>query len=82
MPDTEWYQQSLVQADVVQVTTRVGLIPSVNHAQVLVECSDPQTGVLVAQWSVQHVPMSEYAVLMDRAHVKALQFADDATSPF
>lgn len=79
---TEWYQQSLTPPEVMELHLRIGLIPSAQHAQALVELSDPVTKILTAQWSSPHVHSDNWQQLLEAALAKATQFLADNLEPF
>lgn len=79
---SEWYQQALTSPAVLEVNIRVGLIPSQDHLQVLVEMSDPTTSVLLAQWSRPHSTMRDAERAIDDAMAKAIRWIEDACDPF
>lgn len=78
----EWFQQALTPPEVIEVNVRLGVIPTTDHAQVLVEVSDPVAKVLIAQWSVPHERWSSWPHMLDSALAKAQQLAGDALEPF
>lgn len=82
MPTSEWYQQALTPATVLEVNVRVGIIPSQDHVQVLAEMKDPTTGVLVAQWSMAHTTMWELPHALDRAREKIDGWLAAGVEPF
>lgn len=79
---TEWYQQALTPPDVVQCKILIGLVPSGQHAQAMVELSDPVTGVLTGQWSSPHVHSDNWPELLVTAMEKARQYIADHVEPF
>lgn len=79
---TTWYQQALTPAEVLELNIRIGVIPSQDHVQVLVELKEPTTGVLVGQWSRPHATLREQADVIDWALVKARAALADHTEPF
>lgn len=79
---TEWYQQSLTPPEVVECKILIGLIPSSQHAQAMVELSDPTTKILTAQWSSPHVHSDNWMELVETATRKAVQFLADNVEPF
>lgn len=78
----DWYQQALTPPDVIECRVLIGLVPSSQHAQAMVELSDPVTGVLVAQWSSPHVHSDNWQQLLDAASEKARQYIADTHDPF
>lgn len=78
----EWYQQTLTSPEVLEVNIRVGVIPSVDHVQVLAEMKDPRTGVLLAQWSSPHGTMHGLSRLLDNARGRVDAWLADAVEPF
>lgn len=42
----------------VEITLKVGLIPTEDHGQLMIECVDAPTGTLLALLSTPHFPLS------------------------
>lgn len=82
MDQKDWYQQALTPPEVLELRIRLGVIPSTDHVQCLVELLDPVTSVLVAQASVPHAKMGAWAELLDWARLKGIQWLDEAVEPF
>jgi hypothetical protein len=78
----QWYQEALVPPEVVEVRIRLGVIPTTDHAQVLVEVLNPVTGVLIAQWSAPHQRLREWPSLLELATHKADELLGAAVEPF
>ena len=78
----EWYQQALTPPQVLECNIRVGIIPTEDHAQALVELKDPTTGVLIAQWANPHVGLRDLDRLISQATAKAHSMTDYAVEPF
>lgn len=79
---TEWYQQSLTPPEVMECKILIGLVPSSQHAQAMVELCDPVTKILTAQWSSPHVHSDNWQQLLEAATAKATQFLADSLEPF
>lgn len=79
---TGWYQQQLTPPDVLELNVRIGVIPSQDHIQVLVELKDPVTGVLLGQWSRPHGALREQGAFVEWALDKAREALADQTEPF
>jgi hypothetical protein len=79
---SDWYQQALTPPDVVELRIRLGLIPTQEHAQGLVELLDPVTGILIAQYSVPHRPMANWPSLLEELYLKAGRLLADSQEPF
>ncbi len=79
---SDWYQQALTPAEVLELNIRIGVIPSQDHLQVLVELKDPRTGILIGQWSRPHIAMREQGDAIEWALVKARAALADHTEPF
>lgn len=79
---TDWYQQTLTPPEVIECKILIGLVPSSQHAQAMVELSDPVTKVLTAQWSSPHVHSDNWLDLIQAAVAKATQYIADAHEPF
>lgn len=79
---TEWYQQSLLQVDVVELRIRLGIIPERHHAQALVELVDPTTGVQIAQWSRPSADAATWYHLLEEAVAKAHEQLAATIDPF
>lgn len=77
-----WYQQALTPPEVIECNVRIGVIPTEDHVQVLVELKDPTTGVLVGQWSRPHAPLRELLDAVEWAAVKARAALTDHCEPF
>lgn len=78
----DWYQQVLTPPDVIECRIRVGIVPSQDHVQYLVELYEPTTGVLIAQWSAPHGSMHALPAGLERCRAKAAEMIDGATEPF
>jgi len=53
--------------EAVEITIRVGLVPSSDHVQVQIEATDPETGELLAMRSVPHRPRRSLGPELARA---------------
>lgn len=82
MARTDWYQQSLLTVEVVELRIRLGIIPERDHAQVLVELVEPTTGAQIAQWSRPHGSASLWYEMLDQAVQKAHEQLGAAIDPF
>lgn len=78
----QWYQQMLTPPDVLEVNIRVGVIPSADHVQVLVELKDPTTGILVGQWSKPHGRLTVLRERVEWAMWKAINAVEETVPPF
>lgn len=78
----DWYQQVLTPPVVVEVNVRIGVIPSEDHAQALVEVKDPTTGVLLGQWSAPHSRLRDMQTLVDWMCAKTLGALEEFCEPF
>lgn len=79
---TDWYQQSLLQVEVIELRIRLGIIPERHHAQALVELVDPSSGVQIAQWSRPSADAATWYSLLDEAVQKAHEQLGAAIDPF
>lgn len=79
---SDWYQQALTPAEVLEMNIRVGSIPSQDHVQALVELKDPTTGVMLGQWSRPHATMRDLPDLLAWALRVAQQALEDRAEPF
>lgn len=79
---TDWYQQSLTPPEVVELRIRVGVILETDHAQALAEVYDPLSNVLVAQWSMPHMPASRWMDALALAVEKGTEQLGEALEPF
>lgn len=77
-----WYQQALTPPEVFELNIRIGVIPSQDHVQALVELKDPMTGVLIGQWSWPHTTLRRQADAIDWAAEKARAALADQSEPF
>lgn len=82
MTDSTWYQQAMVSPEVLEVNIRIGVIPTQDHAQVLVEMKDPTTGVLLGQWSRHHVTMHGLTAALVDAMAQANGWLEASVEPF
>lgn len=82
MATSDWYQQVLTPPEVVELRIRLGLIPSTDHCQVLVELFDPVSGVQQAQASIPHERIAQWPHLLDWARGKADEWVAEAVEPF
>lgn len=81
-PASDWYQQSLIPPEVVEVRIRLGLVPETDHTQAMVEMFDPMTGAVLAQWSAPHGPLAHWYRLLDEAVRKTQEFIGSVVQPF
>lgn len=79
---TDWYQTSLLQVEVVELRIRLGIIPERAHAQALVELVDPVSGVQIAQWSRPSADAATWYELLEEAVQKAHEQLGAAIDPF
>lgn len=79
---TEWYQQALTPPEVIQVTLRIGIIPDVDHAQVMVEAVNPVTSVQIAAWSSPHGSAANWQDMLEEAVTKAREYLGVSIEPF
>lgn len=79
---SDWYQQQLTPTEVYELNIRLGIIPSTDHAQALVEVKDPMTNILIAQWSGPHTKWDAWPALLDRAAAKAYENLGLLLDPF
>lgn len=79
---TEWYQQSLLQVEVVELRIRLGIIPDRDHAQALVELVNPVDGVQIAQWSRPSADSARWYELLEEAVQKAHEQLARTIDPF
>lgn len=79
---TDWYQTSLLQVEVVELRIRLGIIPERHHAQALVELVDPVSGVQIAQWSRPSADAATWYELLEEAVQKAHEQLGAAIDPF
>lgn len=79
---TDWYQQQLTPPDVVECNVRLGVIPSTDHAQGLVELKDPVSGILIAQYAAPHVALGQWPHLLDLLFEKAAELLAATLEPF
>lgn len=77
-----WYQQQLTPPEVVEVHIRLGLIPTTDHCQVLVEIKDPVTGILSGQASIPGGHIADHRHQLDWAVSKAVDWIQDSVEPF
>jgi hypothetical protein len=80
--DNDWYQQMLTPPDVIEVRIRIGVIPSADHVQAQVELVDPQTSILVGQWSKPHGRMTNLRTSIAWAAAKAIEAVEETIPPF
>lgn len=79
---SDWYQQQLTPSEVYEVNIRLGIIPSTDHAQILVEMKDSMTGILIGQWSIQHAKHDTWRALLERATGRAVSMIEQSIAPF
>lgn len=79
---TDWYQQSLLRVEVVELRIRLGIIPERAHAQVLVELVEPSTNTQIAQWSRPSWDADRWQELLEEAVKKAHEQLGAAIDPF
>lgn len=78
----QWYQQALTPPEVVEGHLRLGLIPSTDHVQALVEVKDPITGILIATWSAPHERLANFAPMAQLAADKLVDLLSSHLEPF
>jgi hypothetical protein len=79
---TDWYQQALTPPDVIECRVRIGVIPSTDHVQALVEILDPTTNVLIGQWSQPHTTTRQLGVTIEWALRQARDAIEETIPPF
>jgi hypothetical protein len=80
--DREWYQQSLMPPEVWEFTLRLGVIPSTDHVQWLVEAKDPISGILIAQVSGPHATYTRLPEALGHATAKLEELVATELAPF
>lgn len=80
--DRGWYQQSLMPPEVIEVNVRIGVIPSTDHVQAVVEIKDPLTGVLIGAWASPHRPLRQMGAVVEWALTQARDALHEAVEPF
>jgi hypothetical protein len=80
--DSSWYQQSLMPPEVWEFTLRLGVIPSTDHVQWLVEAKDPISGILIAQVSGPHTTYTRLLEALAAACNKLLDLVASELEPF
>jgi hypothetical protein len=78
----EWYQQQLVPPQVLEATLKIGLIPSVDHAQAFIELKDPMTGILLGAGSVHHVNTRAMHATVARLASRLADIIEEHAEPF
>lgn len=56
-PSVSWVQLSIEPPPVIEISLKVGLVPSSEHAQIQLEARDATRGELIAMTSWPHVDM-------------------------
>lgn len=79
---SSWFQQQLTASEVYELNIRLGVIPSTDHAQGLVELKDPLTGILIGQWAAPHTKWDNWPRMLDMCCAKALVLVGQALEPF
>jgi hypothetical protein len=79
---TDWYQQQLTPATVLECNIRVGVIPEQDHVQVLVELKDPVTGIQLGMWTKPHGGMCSLRTRIAWACAQAIEVVERASEPF
>lgn len=79
---TDWYQQALTPPEAVQINIRIGVIPSTDHVQCLVELVDPLTKIQLGMWSQPHSRMRDLPDVIAWALEKAQTALRDSVDPF
>ena len=82
MPDNEWYQQSLTPPEVIELTLKVGVIPSTDHGQWWIEAKDPVTQILIAQASCPHFPLREAHAQIETSVKRLVALYNEMVEPF
>lgn len=77
-----WYQQSLTPPEVYEITVKVGLIPSTDHAQVWWEVADPTTRVLIGSGSHHHCTIAQALPVLEVQLEKLVRLVDGLVEPF
>lgn len=79
---TDWYQQALTPPEVLELNIRLGLIPSQDHGQAMVELQDRVPRILIAQWSAPHFPLRDVSTQLDACVARARNWFDQFVEPF
>lgn len=78
MAEQKWFQQVLLAEEVLEVRFRVGLIPSRDHGQWMIEVVDPTNDRLIEQESRPHFTLARWDTALPemlgvlKAHLDAL----------
>lgn len=70
MADDQWFQQALLDIEVLEAHLRIGVVPSADHAQVQWELIDPRDRRVIGMSSAHHTPVAG-------AHTVAREFLDE-----
>jgi hypothetical protein len=79
---SDWYQQHLTPPDVLELNIRIGVVPSADHVQVLVELKDPTNGILIGQWSRPHTTMTNLRTTIAWGAATAIEHLEASVEPF
>jgi hypothetical protein len=80
--DNNWYQQSLMPPEVYEFNLRIGVVPSTDHVQWMVEVKDPMTGVLIGQASGPHASYTRLLEAVDSACARLRDLVASELEPF
>lgn len=78
----DWYQQSFVEHEVLEIGLRIGVVPASDHVQVVAEVYEPRTAVLLGQWSIHHGPLRDMRRTIHECLLHAVEFVEANVSPF
>jgi len=77
-----WQQLGLFGPDVVQLTLRVGIVPSSDHCQFQVEAATAGGRDLIAMVSMPHRSLADAADGLSEAVAELAQLVHEYTGPF
>lgn len=78
----QWEQLSLLPEFALELTLKLGVIPSHDHVQVQVEMSSPTDGKLLALWSLPHADLAHAEDAIHAALSEFWPLAHRITGPF
>lgn len=82
MAEQKWFQQVLLAEEVLEVRVRIGLIPSRDHVQWLIEVVDPTVERLIDAKSVPHRDLERYRDWRVELFDMLNEQLDDLIEPF
>jgi len=81
-PSVQWVQLSIEPPPVIEISLKVGIVPSAEHAQIQIEAHDVTHGDLIAMTSWPHVDLWSLDTRLPDALAELLELVAGFSGPF